>query len=263
MFGGCAATGRTRCALTVDCDAPPARPASNTSTPATTHARRRTPPMAPSVDDWVWGRCWIFELRGVTSRTPCHRGQSRLGRAGSGRHGAGRPSHSDTSRRVRDFFTGIRMFGQGLVILLRAPRLLVIGELPVLVTGLLLVAGIVALGYWADDLAALLTPFADRWADGLRAAVRFAVAVAVFGAVLVVGLISFTALTVAVGGPFYEHIAEKVEDDLSGPPAQERDLSWWWLLGTGLRDGVVLVLRSLLFTLPLVRSEEHRSGLQS
>ena len=153
---------------------------------------------------------------------------------------------------MRDFFTGIRMFGQGLVILLRAPRLLVIGVLPVLVTGLLLVAGIVALGYWADDLAALLTPFADRWADGLRAAVRFAVAVAVFGAVLVVGLISFTALTVAVGGPFYEHIAEKVEDDLSGPPAQERDLSWWWLLGTGLRDGVVLVLRSLLFTLPLV-----------
>src|SRR5262245_34815253 len=144
------------------------------------------------------------------------------------------------------------MFGRGLVILLRAPRLLIIGALPVLVTGLLLVAGIVALGYWVDDLAVLITPFADSWAEGLRAAVRFAVGVAVFGAVLVVGLISFTARTVAVRGPCCEHIAEEVEDDLGGPPAEERDLSWWWLLGTGLRDGVVLVFRSLLFTLPLV-----------
>ncbi len=152
---------------------------------------------------------------------------------------------------MRDFLTGLRMFGQGLAILLRSPRLLVIGALPVVVTGLLLLGGIVALAYWIDDLAVLLTPFADGWGAGWRSAVRLAVEVAVFGAVLVVGLVSFTALTVAVGGPFYEYIAEQVEDGLGGAPA-EHDLSWWWLLGTGLRDGLVLVLRSLLYTLPLV-----------
>lgn len=152
---------------------------------------------------------------------------------------------------MRDFLTGLRMFGQGMGILLRRPRLLVIGALPVVVTGLLLVGGIVALAYWIDDLAALLTPFADGWAEGWRAAIRLAVGVAVFGAVLVVGLVSFTALTVALGGPFYEYIAEQVEDELGGVPAEHGDLSWWWLFGTGLRDGLVLVLRSLIFTLPL------------
>jgi len=79
---------------------------------------------------------------------------------------------------------------------------------------------------------------------------RVAAGVALVGVALVLGLTGFTALALAIGGPFYEHIAEKVEDDLGGPPSEE-DLSWWWLLWVGLRDGVVLMLRSLLFTLPL------------
>jgi CysZ protein len=136
-------------------------------------------------------------------------------------------------------------------ILLRSPRLLLIGALPAVVTALLLLAGLVALVYWADDLAALITPFADGWAEGVRTAVRVAAGVAVVAATAVVGLISFSALTLAVGGPFYEHIAEKVEDDLGETPG-DVDLPWWRLLGMGLRDGIVLVLRSLMFTIPLL-----------
>jgi CysZ protein len=143
------------------------------------------------------------------------------------------------------------MFGQGLGILLRSPRLLLLGALPAVVTTLLLLGGMVALVTWIDELAALVTPFADDWAEGLRAAVRVAAGVAVFAAVLVVGLIGFTALTIAVGGPFYELIAEKVEDGLGLAPSEE-ELPWWRLLGMGLRDGVLLVLRSLVFTIPLL-----------
>lgn len=152
---------------------------------------------------------------------------------------------------MRDFFTGVRLFGQGLGILLRSPRLLLVGALPALLTTLLLLGGMILLVYRIDDLAALVTPFADDWAEGLRAAVRVAAGVALFAAALVTGLLSFTALTIAVGGPFYEHIAEKVDDELGGGP-DGPDLSWWRLLGMGLRDGVLLVLRSLLFTIPLL-----------
>ncbi len=143
------------------------------------------------------------------------------------------------------------MFGQGLGILLRSPRLLLIGALPAVLTAVLLLGGLIALGYWIDDLSALVTPFADGWAEGWRSAVRVAAGVALFGAALVVGLLSFSALTLAVGGPFYEHIAEKVEDGLGGASG-EVELSGSRLLWLGLRDGVLLVLRSLLFTLPLV-----------
>lgn len=142
------------------------------------------------------------------------------------------------------------MFAQGLGILLRSPRLLLIGALPAVLTTLLLLGGMIALVYWIDDLAAWVTPFADDWAQGWQTTIRIGAGVAVFGLALAVGLLGFSALTIAIGAPFYEHIAEKVEDDLGGVPG-EVDLPWWRLLGMGLRDGVLLVLRSLMFTIPL------------
>ncbi|CAM2962975.1 EI24 domain-containing protein [Saccharomonospora xinjiangensis] len=151
---------------------------------------------------------------------------------------------------MRDFLKGVRFFGQGLGILLRSPKLLLIGALPVVLTTALLTGGVIALAYWIDDLATLITPFADDWARVWQMIVRIAAGVAVFGAAMVIGMVSFSALTLALGGPFYEHIAEKVEDDLGGAPS-EAELPWWRLLWMGLRDGVLLMLRSLMFTIPL------------
>lgn len=135
--------------------------------------------------------------------------------------------------------------------MLRSPKLLLIGALPAVLTTLLLLGGMIALAYGIDDLAVLLTPFAEGWTDGWRTATRIVVGALVFGVALGIALIGFSALTLAVGGPFYEHIAEKVEDGLGGVP-DAVELSWWRLLGMGLRDGVVLMLRSLLFTIPLM-----------
>jgi CysZ protein len=142
------------------------------------------------------------------------------------------------------------MFGQGLGILVRSPRLLLIGALPAVLTTVLLLGGMVALVVWFNDLGAWLTPFADDWSEGWRTSIRIAAGVALIGLAYAVGQIAFTALTLAIGGPFYEHIAEKVEDDLGGVPGAV-DLSFGRLLWLGLRDGLVLVLRSLMFTIPL------------
>lgn len=145
---------------------------------------------------------------------------------------------------------GVRLFGRGLGVLLRSPRLLLIGALPAVLTALLLLGGMIALVYWIDDLAAFVTPFADDWADGVRAAARVTAGIVLVGAALVVGLLTFSALTLAVGAPFYELIAEKVDEDLGHAPGTE--LPWWRLLGMSLRDGLLLVLRSLVFTIPLL-----------
>ena len=53
-----------------------------------------------------------------------------------------------------------------------------------------------------------------------------------------------------VGGPFYEHIAERIEDEL-GVTQGHLDLPWSKQLLAGIRDGVVLLLRSIVFTIPL------------
>jgi CysZ protein len=66
----------------------------------------------------------------------------------------------------------------------------------------------------------------------------------------VLGVVGFTAVTLTIGGPFYEHIAEQIEDDL-GVTVEQLDLPWWKQFLSGVRDGIVLLLRSLIFTVPL------------
>ena len=67
---------------------------------------------------------------------------------------------------------------------------------------------------------------------------------------VLLGIVGFTAVTLTVGGPFYERIAEQIEDDL-GVTAQQLDLPWGRQFLSGVRDGIVLLLRSLIFTVPL------------
>ena len=151
---------------------------------------------------------------------------------------------------MRDFFTGIRYFGQGFGLLVRRPRLLLIGMLPAVLTTLVLLGGMIALIANIDHLAALVTPFANGWPSGGRLFARLAAGVALVGVAVLLGLVGFTAVTLTVGGPFYERIAERIEDDLGVSEAYV-DLSWWQQLLSGIRDGIVLLLRSLLFTVPL------------
>jgi CysZ protein len=151
---------------------------------------------------------------------------------------------------VRDFIAGVRYFGQGLGMLLRRPRLLLIGMLPAVLTTALLVGGMIALLANIGDLTALITPFASHWASGWREATRFAAGLALIGSAVLLGLVGFTTLTLVVGGPFYENIAERIEDDL-GATDGHVDLSWWRLLLLGVRDGILLLLRSLVFTVLL------------
>ncbi|ONI82880.1 hypothetical protein ALI144C_17605 [Actinosynnema sp. ALI-1.44] len=151
---------------------------------------------------------------------------------------------------MRDFVKGMGMFAQGLGILLRKPKLLLLGAIPAVLTTLLLLGGMIALVVWIGDLSAWVTPFADDWSDTWRTTIRVAAAVVLFAASLSIGLILFSALTLAIGAPFYEYIAEKVEDDLGGVPGAV-DLPWYRLLGMGIRDGLILVLWSLMYAIPL------------
>ena len=151
---------------------------------------------------------------------------------------------------VGDFFAGVRYFGQGLVMLLRRPKLLLIGMLPAILTTAALLGGMIALIANIRDLAALVTPFADHWAGGWQLATRVAAGIAMVGVAALLGLVGFTALTLLVGGPFYEHIAERLEDDL-GVAEGHAGISGWRMLLPGVRDGIVLLLRSLAFSVVL------------
>jgi len=151
---------------------------------------------------------------------------------------------------VRDFITGVRYFGQGFGLLARRPKLLLTGMLPAVLTTAVLLGGMIALIANVDHLAALVTPFADGWPRDGRLVTRLVAGFALVGVAVLLGLVGFTAVTLVVGGPFYEHIAERIEDEL-GVTEGHLDLSWGKQLLSGIRDGTVLLLRTLMFTIPL------------
>src|SRR3984957_8252522 len=126
---------------------------------------------------------------------------------------------------MRDFITGVRYFCRGFGLLARRPKLLLIGMLPAVLTTLILLGGMIALILNIGHLAALVTPFANGWSGGEREVARVAAGLALVGGAVLLGLVAFTAVTLVVGGPFYERIAERIEGDL-GFPEGLFGLSW-------------------------------------
>jgi CysZ protein len=147
---------------------------------------------------------------------------------------------------IGDFFAGVGLLLRGFGIVFRTPRLLLLGALPAVVTGGLLLALVVTLGAFAPDLVALATPFADGWDATYRELFRDLVDVALVVGLLYLGLLVFAAATLAVGAPFYESIARRVEDQLGGVPAGA-DTSWW----TDTLDNAKVVGASALLAIPL------------
>lgn len=149
---------------------------------------------------------------------------------------------------MSDFLTGVRYFGRGLGWVAKRPRQWAFGLIPALIV--LIVYG-VALGFLAAydwDLAKAVTPFADGWAHGLRDTTRVLAAILLLGAAAVLAVVTFTAVTLVVGEPFYESLSTRVETSVGGAPPEPSD-SLWRQVWRGLGDGLVVGLMTLVFAL--------------
>ncbi|MGA5303450.1 EI24 domain-containing protein [Nucisporomicrobium flavum] len=151
---------------------------------------------------------------------------------------------------LREFLTGAGLLGRGLGLVLRNPRLLGLGLLPALLAGLLYAAALVALVVFVDDLAGAVTWFADDWSSPWRGAVRFGAGAALLGLGALLGVLTFTAVTLLIGDPFYEKISGVVESRYGGVP-DEVEVPLLRSLGRSLRDSLRLIGLSILFAIPL------------
>lgn len=147
-------------------------------------------------------------------------------------------------RSVRDFFTGVGFFFQGLGWVARNGRWWLFGLIPALIAFVVCVAALVLLGTNAMEIADFLTPFADSW--GWRDAFRVTVSIVLFLGGLALAVLTFTALTLAIGEPFYEKLSGTVDEV---PGYEERP--WWRTLPRSIRDSLVTLGYVLLFTIPL------------
>ncbi|MET9248416.1 EI24 domain-containing protein [Nonomuraea sp. NPDC003709] len=147
-------------------------------------------------------------------------------------------------RSLRDFTSGVGFFFQGLGWVARHGRWWLFGLIPALIAFAVYVAALILLGTHATDLAAFLTPFAESW--GWRDLFRTLVGILLFLGGLALAVLTFTALTLAIGEPFYERLSAEV-DPL--PDADEQP--WWRTLPRSLRDSLITLFYVLLFTIPL------------
>lgn len=123
----------------------------------------------------------------------------------------------------------------------RLPRAMALGLIPAAIVGVVLLGAIIGLIAALPGLIDAWTGFADGWAEWAATVFRFAVGAALLGGAIVLAVVSFTALTLVVGDPFYERIWRAVEAELGGAAA-ESDYGFWRSIG----DAVSLVARGLL-----------------
>ncbi|MEU2114604.1 EI24 domain-containing protein [Streptomyces sp. NPDC016459] len=143
---------------------------------------------------------------------------------------------------MRDLGVGFGYLVKGQKWVGRHGRWFGFGLLPGLVTLVLYAGALVGLGYGADDLAAWATPFADDWSSPWLGALRGTLTALVFVFGLFLAVITFTAVTLLVGQPFYESLSEAV-DRSEGGEVPESGLPLWRELLISARDSLRVLLR--------------------
>lgn len=121
------------------------------------------------------------------------------------------------------------------------------GLLPGLITLVLYAAALVCLGVWGGDFISWSTPFADDWSSPWQGVFRGFLTAVLFALALLLAVLTFTAVTLLIGQPFYESLSEEVDRAESGGYAPESGLSLMRELWISARDSLRLLVRAVLW----------------
>ncbi len=153
-------------------------------------------------------------------------------------------------RRASEFFTGVGALMRGFRLWATDPGAVLLGLIPAVIVGTLYLVLILVLLMNLDPLVGWITPFAADWTEPFRSLFRIFTGFALVAAGALVLVFTFAAVTLAVGSPFYERIAQVTEHRLGSPP-EEPQGGPWAAFGRAVGDGIRLVLLSALLGLLL------------
>lgn len=153
---------------------------------------------------------------------------------------------------MRDLGVGFRYLLNGQKWVARHGRQYGFGLLPGLITLVLYAAALIALALWGADFVTWATPFADDWSSPWGGLFRGFLTAVLFALGLLLSVITFTAVTLLIGQPFYESLSEKVDRDVSPDgTAPESDLPFLRELWISGRDSLRIVARALVWAVLL------------
>ncbi|NKI43119.1 EI24 domain-containing protein [Streptomyces physcomitrii] len=123
-----------------------------------------------------------------------------------------------------------------------------LGLLPGLLTLVLYAAALTSLALWGSELVGWATPFADDWSSPWQGLFRGLLTVVLFALALLLSVLTFTAVTLLVGQPFYEKLSERVDRSVSPDGlAPESGLPLLRELWISARDSLRILLRAGLW----------------
>jgi CysZ protein len=148
-----------------------------------------------------------------------------------------------------ELLAGAGLLTKGMRLIVRRPRMFLLGAIPPAITSVIFTGLLIALVTQLEPAVEWLTPFADGWARGLATTIRVLVGSALVAGAVLLMVISFTALTLAVGSPLYDKLSESVEREFGEVPELEENVARGQL--RALRHAVTLIAASLLGALVL------------
>ncbi len=152
-------------------------------------------------------------------------------------------------RAVQEFVAGAGLLGRGLGLIARRPRLFGLGAIPPAITSLVFIGVLVAMITQLERLVGWLTPFADDWSPGAASLIRLLVGVALVAGLVLIMVITFTALTLAIGSPIYDKLSESVEREFGPVPELQESVAQGAV--RAVRHSVTLIAVSAVVAVPL------------
>ncbi|GAA3853135.1 EI24 domain-containing protein [Streptomyces lacrimifluminis] len=151
---------------------------------------------------------------------------------------------------MSDLVTGFRYLLKGQRWVARHGRQYGFGLLPGLLTLVLYLAALTSLALYGTDLTTWATPFADGWSSPWLGLFRGFLTGLLFVLALLLSVLTFTAMTLLIGQPFYENLSEKVDRDVSPDgTAPESGLPLHKELWISARDSLRVLVRALCWAL--------------
>ncbi len=127
---------------------------------------------------------------------------------------------------------------------------MLLGIVPALIVGALILAGLIALGVNLETIARAVTPFASTWDEPYRTGVQVVAGLAFLTLAGLIIVYTFTAATLIVGDPLYQKIWRHVESRF-GPVPDLGQKGFWHDLGKGIAAGLRMLLPAILVGLML------------
>ena len=99
---------------------------------------------------------------------------------------------------VGELLAGAGLLTRGMRLIVRRPRLFLLGAIPPAITSVIFTGLLITLITQLEPAVEWLTPFTDGWARGLATTIRVFVGSALVAGAVLLMVISFTVLTLAL-----------------------------------------------------------------